>query len=235
MSSTVILCIGAHPDDVEIGMGGTVALHADKGDHVYVCSLTEGELSSNGTVENRQKEAEASASQLQVSGRYQLQFPDRGVSRTHHEYTNLLEIIRNIRPEVVFAPFYQDRHPDHAACSDIVRQAVFDAGIKKYPGVEYSAYKTDSLFYYFINGFDIPDFYVDISSGQERKESALSCYESQFVMKTGSVATPLTEGYIESVRSRDAMFGKQAGVRFAEGFKNASPLVFSSIPQRRTV
>ncbi|MDQ0299414.1 bacillithiol biosynthesis deacetylase BshB1 [Salibacterium salarium] len=234
MSKMTILCIGAHPDDVEIGMGGTTAMHTKKGDDVYVCSLTKGELSSNGTVESRQREAEAAATQLKVTGRYQLHFPDRGISSNHHEYIVLLDMIRQVKPDVVFAPYFEDRHPDHSACSELVRQAVFDAGIKKYPEVQYPSFKVDSFFYYFINGFDVPDFYLDISSEQERKEGALLCYESQFLLQAESVATPLTEGYIESVRSRDAMFGKQAGVRYAEGFKSAAPLVFASTPKRRT-
>ncbi|WP_026700930.1 bacillithiol biosynthesis deacetylase BshB1 [Salibacterium aidingense] len=229
MSRKRLLCIGAHPDDVEIGMGGTAALHAHNGGSVYICSLTKGELSSNGTVESRQQEAQASARKLKAK-RYQLDFPDRGISSSHTQYHMLVDLIREIQPDTISAPFFEDRHPDHAACSITVREAVFDAGILKYPDLSFPPHKTASFFYYFINGIGQPDFYVDITTWQQCKEEALSCYQSQFVKTSDSVRTPLTEGYIESVRARDAVFGKQAGTRFAEGFKNASPLVLSSIP-----
>ncbi|MGY4690084.1 bacillithiol biosynthesis deacetylase BshB1 [Salibacterium sp. K-3] len=230
MSNRRLLCIGAHPDDVEIGMGATAAMHAGRGDELHLCSLTRGELSSNGTVETRQQEAAASAELLQVTERHQLDFPDRGITKVHEQYTALIERIRRIKPDTVFAPFYEDRHPDHAACSTVVKEALFDAGILKYPGVTGPAHKPAAFFYYFINGLGHPDFYVDIAAWQQHKETVLSCYKSQFLKTADSVSTPLTEGYVESVRARDAVFGKQAGTGYAEGFKTASPLVLPFIP-----
>ncbi|MFD2704466.1 bacillithiol biosynthesis deacetylase BshB1 [Salibacterium lacus] len=230
MSRKRLLCIGAHPDDVEIGMGAAAANHAAAGDIVYICSLTKGELSSNGTVETRQQEAADSAAVLKVSGRYQLDFPDRAITKTHEQYNVLIETIREVKPDVVFAPYYEDRHPDHSACSVVVREALFDAGILKFPEVTGSPHKTTAFYYYFINGIGLPDFYVDTAAWQQHKEKALSCFQSQFVKTRGSISTPLTEGYVESVRARDAVFGKQAGADYAEGFKTASPLVLSCIP-----
>ncbi|WP_255450350.1 bacillithiol biosynthesis deacetylase BshB1 [Alteribacillus sp. YIM 98480] len=230
-----MLAVGAHPDDIEIGMGGTAASHSNKGDDVYICNLTKGELSSNGTIEERQHEAEKAAGILGIKKRFQLDFSDRSLDRSDSEYSHLITLIRELKPGVIFAPYHEDRHPDHGACCQLVKEAVFDAGIRKFPGSELEPHKTPSLFYYFINGFSVPDFFIDISSTQKVKEDALSSYQSQFVKRAKSVSTPLTDRYIESVKSRDSLFGKEAGVTFAEGFKTGSPLVFSAIPQRSSL
>ncbi|SFE34420.1 bacillithiol biosynthesis deacetylase BshB1 [Alteribacillus iranensis] len=234
MTKRTILAIGAHPDDVEIGMGGTIASHTAARDTVYICNLTKAELSSNGTVEKRQNEASDAAAILQVAKRYQLSFPDRGLSKDHTDYRALIQLIRELKPDVIFAPYEIDRHPDHGQCGQLVREALFDAGIRRYPDIEVPAHKTPSFYYYFVNGFHQPDFYVDISRWQTDKEKALLCYQSQFVKDKNSVETPLTNGYIERVRSRDMLFGREAGVQAAEGFKVDAPFVFSSIPQRRS-
>lgn len=231
MKPFVMLAIGAHPDDVEIGMGGTIRTHVEKGDIVYICNLTKAELSSNGTPSLRQQEATKSANILGVKERFQLEFPDRNITKSDPSYDELVKLIRTLKPNVVFAPYYEDRHPDHTACSHLVKEAVFDAKIRKYlPETE--VHQVEQLFYYFINGISSADFYVDISDAEEVKMEALSCYESQFVEQAGSVKTPLTDRYLESVRHRDALFGKAAGVHFAEGFKREEPMVFSSIPKR---
>ncbi|MFB4163392.1 bacillithiol biosynthesis deacetylase BshB1 [Alteribacillus sp. JSM 102045] len=232
MKKDTILAVGAHPDDVEIGMGGTLASHSQNGGHVYICNLTKGELSSNGTVEERQHEAEAAAAIMGVKKRFQLDFSDRSLKCDDSEYFHLITLIRELQPDVVFAPYYEDRHPDHGDCCHLVKEAVFDAGIRKFPGSDLKPHKTSSLYYYFINGFSVPDFFIDISHTQKTKEKALTSYQSQFIKRDGSVRTPLNDRYIESVRARDFLFGKEAGVLFAEGFKKGSPLVFSVVPKR---
>ncbi|SDH06826.1 bacillithiol biosynthesis deacetylase BshB1 [Alteribacillus persepolensis] len=232
MNKRVILAVGAHPDDVEIGMGGSIAVHAENGDDVYICSLTRGELSSNGTIEQRQHEADQAGAILGITKRFQLNFFDRFLSREDQSYKDMISLIRDVEPDTVFAPFYEDRHPDHGACSRLVREAVFDAKIHKFPGISQPAHQTPSLFYYCINGVQIPDFYVDISRTQPKKEKALAAFQSQFVPKQDSIKTPLTDRYIESVRARDSLFGKEANTVFAEGFKRETPLVFSAVPKR---
>lgn len=231
MKPFVILAIGAHPDDVEIGMGGTIRTHVENGDVVYVCNLTKAELSSNGNPSLRQKEATKSANVLGVRERIQLEFPDRHIDRSHPSYRELVTVIRKVKPDVVFAPYHEDRHPDHGASCHIVKEAVFDAKIRKYLP-EVPSHQVKQLFYYFINGIVSADFYIDITPAQEIKMEALSCYQSQFEKQVGSVTTPLTDRYLENVRYRDSLFGKEAGVQFAEGFKCEQPLLFSSIPKR---
>lgn len=221
-----ILAFGAHADDIEIGMGGTAAKYAAAGKTIVFCDLTKAELSSNGTVASRAEEAKRAAELLGVQERVTLDLPDRGLFLTQEAIQAASEVIRRYRPEVIFAPYEKDRHPDHGACSRIVREAFFSAGIRKYEtaGNE-NAHKAGRLYFYMINGFHTPDFCVDTGEFIDRKKQSLRAYQSQFEMGAKSVATPLTAGYIEAVEARDRLMGKEVGRTFAEGFLTAAPLL----------
>ncbi|MEI2358031.1 bacillithiol biosynthesis deacetylase BshB1 [Mesobacillus zeae] len=225
-----ILAFGAHADDVEIGMGGTIAMYAAKGRKIGICDLTHAELSSNGTVEIRQKEATEAAGILGVSIRESLGFPDRGLLLKDEYIRKAAEVIRRYRPEFVFAPYACDRHPDHGNCSRIVEEALFSAGIRKYDtGGSHKQHKARQMFYYMINGFHNPHFMLDTSVYIEKKKEALNAYKSQFMSGEGSVDTPLVNGYIETVMARERMFGQTAGVMYAEGFMSKEPLLVHNL------
>ncbi|ADU30161.1 bacillithiol biosynthesis deacetylase BshB1 [Evansella cellulosilytica] len=225
-----MLAIGAHPDDVEIGMGGTLAKYASKGFKTAILNLTKAELSSNGTVEGRQLEADKAAKVLQTE-RIQLSFQDRRLFESKSEcILAIVNVIRKYRPKVVFAPNSNDRHPDHGHCSVLVKEAVFSAGIKKFaPDSNFVAYRPNYLYYYQINGMIVPDFVIDISDFIDKKLKALSCYESQFTKGVTGVDTPLTDGYIEKVRGREHLLGSDHGLAYAEGFKSEKPLLMTSL------
>ncbi|MBO9128223.1 bacillithiol biosynthesis deacetylase BshB1 [Bacillus sp. 165] len=221
-----ILAFGAHADDVEIGMAGTIAKYTKQGYEAGICELTEAELSSNGTVEVRKKEANRAAEILGVNMRKNLGMPDRGLFMKEEYIEQIVDVIREWRPAVVFAPFHEDRHPDHGNCTRLVEEAVFSAGIRKYKGKkDLPAHRVSSFHYYMINGFHKPSFCVDITREMETKVTALKAYESQFTKGENGVMTPLTEGYIETVVAREKMFGKEVGVQYAEGFISKSPLL----------
>ncbi|WP_245628145.1 bacillithiol biosynthesis deacetylase BshB1 [Shouchella shacheensis] len=226
-----ILAFGAHPDDVEIGMAGTLATYVNDGYRVGLCALTKAELSSNGSVEARQKEAERAAEAIGAS-RFQFSFSDRGLpSVTPNELAQVVALIRKTRPRLVFAP-EGDRHPDHGECGELVREAVFNAGIRRYQTPESEvAHKPEALFTYFINGYGRPDFVVDITKVQDKKREALQAYKSQFQPIEG-VSTPLTDDYIEAVEARDKLFGKEVGVAAAEGFCSRLPLLMGNLLER---
>lgn len=223
-----ILAFGAHADDVEIGMGGTIAKYARKGYKIGICDLTKAELSSNGTVEIRQTEANRAAEILGTSVRETLDIPDRGLFLNEAYIAKVADVIRRYRPKIVFAPYFEDRHPDHGNCARLVKEAVFSAGIKKFEtkGVT-EPHKVANIYFYMINGFHVPDFVIDISAFIDKKIAALKAYESQFVKSKESFETPLVNGYIEAVEARERMFGKEAGVAFAEGFKTAKPFLIN--------
>ncbi|MBM7584327.1 bacillithiol biosynthesis deacetylase BshB1 [Bacillus pakistanensis] len=219
-----ILAFGAHADDVEIGMGGSIAKYSSFGKKIVICDLTHAELSSNGTIELRKKEAGSASKQLGVHERITLDIPDRGLFLTEKNIQKIVEVIRRYRPKVVFAPNEIDRHPDHGNASRLIREAFFSAGIRKYQP-ESPSHKPTNLFFYIINGYHQPDFLIDISDQLNVKLAALKAYESQFEMGTAGVATPLTDGYIESVEARDRLMGKDAGIKYAEGFFSHKTLI----------
>jgi N-acetylglucosamine malate deacetylase 1 len=221
-----ILAFGAHADDVEIGMGGTIAKYASMGKKVGIVDLTKAELSSNGTVDLRIQEAKRAAELLGVAVRESLDLPDRGLLMKEEYINQLVSIIRRFKPEIVFAPYSRDRHPDHGNCARLVEEAVFSAGIKNYqPTDSDPAHRVNHLFFYMINGFHKPDMVIDVTSHMATKLDALRAYESQFVKGIGTIDTPLVNGYIESVEARERLFGKEVGVGYAEGFKSVKPLL----------
>ncbi|MEK5138894.1 bacillithiol biosynthesis deacetylase BshB1 [Priestia sp. FSL W8-0001] len=221
-----VLAFGAHADDVEIGMGGTIAKMTEQGLKVVICDLTEAELSSNGTVELRKQEAEKAGQLLGIYKRVQLQMPDRGLLLQRSYIREIVSVIRKYQPKLVFSPYFDDRHPDHGNCARLVEEAVFSAGIRNYTAEQnVGSHRPDGLYFYMINGFHKPDFAVDVTNTFEKKKQSLQAYESQFIKQAGSVETPLVNGYIETVESRERMFGKEVGVQYAEGFLSKKPLL----------
>jgi bacillithiol biosynthesis deacetylase BshB1 len=221
-----ILAFGAHADDVEIGMGGSIAKLAAHGKRIGICDLTDADLSSNGTIELRKQEAKKAAEILGVTERLSLGLPDRGLLLREEFIREIASVIRRFRPQIVFAPYFEDRHPDHGNCARLVEEAVFSAGIRKYQTENpQDSHKVSRVYFYMINGFHKPDFTIDISNTMEHKIAALRTYESQFEQTENSVQTPLVNGYIESVEARERLFGQQVGVNFAEGFKTKVPIL----------
>jgi N-acetylglucosamine malate deacetylase 1 len=221
-----ILAFGAHADDVEIGMGGSIAKFAENGKRIGICDLTDADLSSNGTIEIRKQEAKKAAEILGVTERLSLGLPDRGLLLREEFIREIASVIRRFKPQIVFAPYFEDRHPDHGNCARLVEEAVFSAGIRKYQTENYQeAHKVSRVYFYMINGFHKPDFTIDISNTMEHKIAALNAYKSQFEQTENSVQTPLVNGYIESVEAREKLFGQQVGVNFAEGFKTKVPIL----------
>jgi N-acetylglucosamine malate deacetylase 1 len=219
-----VLAFGAHPDDIEIGLGGTVARHVELGYRVGLYDLTRGEAGSNGTPEERQSEAARARVVLGAQWRDCACLPDRALGTSPGHVIAIVEIIRRHRPRVVAAPYWEDRHPDHVAASRLVSEAVFSAGLRRYPASG-DAWRTERVCYYFINGIAEASFVIDVSSQYEVKRRALACHQSQFMPTEGSVETRLTSPrFVQLVESRDAWFGAQVGVAFAEGIVVKEPL-----------
>jgi bacillithiol biosynthesis deacetylase BshB1 len=225
-----LLAFGPHPDDIEIGLGGTIAKHVSRGLSVGLCDLTAGELGSNGTTDERRAEAEAAARVLGVVWRENLGWPDGGIASTADQIRSAASFIRQHRPRVVAVPHWDDRHPDHVAASHALTRAAFNAGLRRY-GADGEAWRPDWLCYYFINGSAAPSFVIDVSSSYGAKRAALDCFVSQFAPAApDAVTTRLTApAFRQLIESRDAQFGAQAGVAFAEGIVVREPVVRSSL------
>ena len=214
-----VLVFGPHPDDIEIGIGGTVAKHARLGHRVGLCDLTAGEMGSNGTVDERLAEAEAARAVLGATWRANLRLPDRAIGSSPEHLRTIAGLVRCARPRSVAVPYWCDRHPDHVRASELLTEAVFSAGLRRFdaPG---EAWKPGALFYYFINDYVAPSFVVDVSDDYDAKRRALACHATQFAPAgPGAVATRLTSNRFQQlIESRDAQFGAQVHVAYAEGF-----------------
>jgi bacillithiol biosynthesis deacetylase BshB1 len=220
-----LLVFGAHPDDLEIGLGGTVAKHAAAGHSVGLCDLTRGELSSNGTPELRQREADAARRVLGAAWRENLGWPDGDIEPRPELIASAAALIRRHQPRAIAIPYWNDRHPDHVAASRTLRVAAFKSALRRYePSSE--PWRVDWICYYFINDGARPSFVVDVSDHYQRKRDALDCYRSQFApAESGAVPTRLTAStFRQLIESRDAQFGALAGVAFAEGLVVREPL-----------
>ena len=221
-----LLAIGPHPDDIEIGIGGTVAKHIALGYRVGLCDLTAGEMGSNGTIDERLDEAEAARAVLGAAWRVNLRLPDRALGTIDDHARAIAGLVRRSRPQVVAVPYWSDRHPDHVAASRLLTDAVFNAGLRRYQA-DGEAWKPHWICYYFINDSARPSFVVDVSEQYEAKRRALACHATQFrPAGQEAVATRLTASTFQQlIESRDAQFGALAGVAFAEGFVVTQPVV----------
>jgi len=183
-------------------------------------------MGSNGTVEQRLAEADAARHVLGVEWRVNLRLPDRALGQDAEQVRAVAGLVRKARPRVVALPYWDDRHPDHVAASRLLTEAVFSAGLRRYPA-EGDAWKPEWVCYYFINDSAEPSFVIDVSDQYEQKRRALACHVTQFKPSGGdAVATRLTTSRFQQlIESRDAQFGAQAQVAFAEGFVARHTLV----------
>jgi bacillithiol biosynthesis deacetylase BshB1 len=197
---------------------------------VGLCDLTAGEMGSNGTVDDRLAEAEAARAVLGAAWRENLRWPDRRIGKDPAHLEEAVAFIRRHRPRTVAVPYWSDRHPDHVAGSEVLTEAVFNSGLRRY-AAEGDAWKPDWICYYFINDAAPPSFVVDVSDCYERKREALDCHTSQFQRSTpGTTATRLnTPLFRQLIESRDAQFGALAGVRWAEGIVVREPILRASL------
>jgi bacillithiol biosynthesis deacetylase BshB1 len=222
-----LLAFGPHPDDIEIGMGGTIALHAAAGFRVGLCDLTQGELGSNGTPADRLAEGEAACTVLGAVARLNLALPDGDLRADDDaQIRRIVDCVRQLRPRSVALPYWQDRHPDHVSASALLTRAIFKGGLRRFVTTA-EAHRPEWVCYYFINDSATPSFVIDVSAHYARKRDALACHRTQFTPAgSGATATRLTSPlFSQLVESRDAQFGALAGVSFAEGFVVRDPLL----------
>lgn len=226
-----LLALGPHPDDVELGMGGTLAKHNAAGYRTAIIDLTRGEMGSNGTPAQRVAEGEAAARALGCAWRANLGLPDRGLDyRDPEQMRRVVSAIRQFRPKVAAINWGVDRHPDHVASCKLLEEAIFTAGLRRYE-TEHEAYRPAKLLYYFINDEREPSFYVDITPFYQQKIESLFAHQSQFARTEGEVETRLNRavGLPYLVESRDRLFGARAGVQYAEGFVLKQPQLVTDL------
>lgn len=220
------VCVGAHPDDVEIGMGGTVAKLVREGMRVAIVDLTDGEPTPHGTPETRASEAAEAARVLGVERRTLTQ-RNRYLFDTVEARTELAEVLRELRPRTMFVPYAQDAHPDHVAASQIALAARFYAKFTK-TEMGGEPFYPERVYRYMAVHMRLvaePSFIVDVTRDLQTKLEALSAYRSQFS------ANPSNAGVIELVRTQAAMWGALGRVEAGEPFFALEPLALRSLSE----
>ncbi|WP_299781649.1 bacillithiol biosynthesis deacetylase BshB1 [uncultured Formosa sp.] len=219
-----ILAIGAHPDDVELGCGATVAKEIANGKTVGIIDLTRGELGTRGTAETRDAEAKDAAKILGVSVRENLGFADGFFTNDKKHQLEIIKIIRKYQPEIVLCNAIDDRHIDHGKGSKLVSDACFLSGLKKIEtevGGELQIQWRPKHVYHYIQWKHIePDFVVDVTGYMDIKEEAVLAYKTQFFdPESKEPETPISsKNFTDSVKYRAKDLGRIIGVESAEGF-----------------
>ena len=225
-----ILAFGAHPDDVELGCGGTIAKQVNLGNKIGIVDLTRGELGTRGSAEIRDKEAALAAKILGVEFRHSMGFKDGFFQNDEAHQMELVKIIREYRPRIVLANAVSDRHPDHKKGSDLVSTACFLAGLPKIK-TEQEAWRPDVVYHYIQFEEIEPNFVVDISDFMSIKMKAVKAFRSQFFDASSKEPETIisSQEFLDSVYYRAANLGRLSRVKFAEGFTTEKLLVSESL------
>ncbi len=219
-----VLVFAAHPDDAELSMGGTIAKFSHNNLKVGIIDFTKGELGTRGTAESRQKEAFQAASFLKISLRENLMIPDGGIEQSKENLMKVIMAIRRYKPKIIFAPYFNDRHPDHIDASALVKRAMFSSGLTKVKTFDkevlQNAYRPQKLFYYMQTYTFTPSFIVDISECFEAKMKAVNSYGTQFYNpKSVEPETFISKpGFMNYIKSRAEFYGFQIGKNYGEPF-----------------
>ena len=230
-----ILAFGAHPDDVELGCGGTLAKEIALGRKVGIIDLTRGELGTRGSAEIRDQEAENAAKILGVFVRENLNMRDGFFVNDEFHQMKIIEIIRKYKPEIVLCNAIDDRHIDHAKGSKLVSDSCFLSGLLKIESTINNVIQTawrPKLVYHYIQWKNLePDFVVDITGFTEIKKEAIMAYSSQFYNPDvkGPVTPIATKNFLDSIHYRSQDFGRLIGTDYAEGFTAERYLAVNSL------
>lgn len=219
-----ILAVGVHPDDVELCCSGTLLKHMSMGRTAGILDLTEGELGTRGTPLLRKAEAKKAADILGVAFREIMNLPDGFFSGSKEELLEIVKRIRKYRPEIVLCNAVTDRHPDHGRAAKLVADACFYSGLSKivtnHDGQSQDAWRPKAVYHCIQDRHIIPDFVVDVTPFVNKKIEAIKAFSSQFFDPNSSEpVTPIsTEAFMEFVKAKMRVIGRDINVEFAEGF-----------------
>ncbi|MBZ5612464.1 MAG: bacillithiol biosynthesis deacetylase BshB1 [Acidobacteriia bacterium] len=213
-----ILALAAHRDDVEQTCGGTLLKMAERGYRTGILDLTQGEMGTRGSAEDRAREAAEAARILKVSWRHALDIPDGRVENTLENRQKVACVIREQRPRVLILPYWEGRHPDHYTASLLGYEAAFISGLAKLP-LEGSAHRPFKIIYASLYRDVRPTFVVDITAQFETRLESLMAYKSQFTdQQAGSGIFPAQKEIRARIESMARFYGLLGGVTYAEPF-----------------
>ncbi len=220
-----ILVLSVHPDDAELGCGGTILKHIALGKKIGIVDLTRGELGTRGSAEIRNKEAAASAEILGLAARENLAIPDGFFENTKEYQLKVIEAIRKYQPEIIITNAYHDRHPDHGRANELVYTSAFLSGLRKIEthadGKLQEPWRAGMLLHFIQDEYIKPDILVDVTPYWDKKIESIRAYSSQFFNPDWEnepetyISSPQ---FIEIIEARAREFGKVIQVKYAEGF-----------------
>jgi bacillithiol biosynthesis deacetylase BshB1 len=219
-----VLVFAAHPDDAELSMGGTIARFTSQGLKVGVADLTRGEMSTRGNLKIRAEETAAASKILKLKVRENLAFEDGNISISGNSLKKVVSLIRKYTPAVVFAPYFNDRHPDHIDTSVLIKRAVFSSGLEKFKsllsGKPQLPYRPKKIFYYMQTYLFQPSFVVDISEYFQIKMKSVHSFKSQFHNPSlNKEQTFISQpGFLDYVEARAEFYGFQIRKKYGEPF-----------------
>lgn len=225
-----ILVFGAHPDDVELGCGGTIIKEVQVGRKVGVIDLTRGELGTRGSIKIRDAESTKASDVMGISFRENMNFADGFFENNQNNKILLIEKIRNYQPDIVITNALSDRHPDHARGAQIVIDACFLSGLSKI-NTGQEIWRPKAIYHYIQFNNIQPDFVIDISNQFNKKLEAVKSYSSQFYNpKSDEPKTIISsENFLKSITYRAQDLGRQTNCKFAEGFISHQLSVINSL------
>jgi N-acetylglucosamine malate deacetylase 1 len=220
-----ILAIGVHPDDVELSCSGTLLRHIKQGKTVGLLDLTKGELGTRGSAQLRTEEAMNAAEMMGAKVREQLDLADGFFTQNEADLRKIIAVIRRYQPEIVLCNSVEDRHPDHGRAAKMTSDACFLSGLRRIEtfekdGTSQEPWRPKTVYHYIQDRALKPDFVVDISEFVERKFELIMAYKSQFFDPNNTEpVTPISgQSFLDSIRGKDAVYGRYVGVAYAEGF-----------------
>ena len=233
-----LLAIGVHPDDVELGCSGTIINEIRLGKKVGIVDLTQGELGTRGTIEDRYRESADSAKLMGVQVRENLKMRDGFFRNDEEHQMKLIRVIRKYKPEIVIGNILDDRHPDHGRAGKMISIACFLSGLVKIEtrddeGGLQERWRPSYVLQFIQDRYQEPDIIIDISDVFEQRMQAIKAYSSQFYVPDNKNDGPQTyissPEFLESVIARARNLGKQIGVKYAEGFLSEKKIVIRSL------
>lgn len=212
--------IGSHPDDIELNCGGTVLKLAESGKNVGIIDLTEGELSTRGNRRSRVMETLAASKLMGISFRENLKIRDGNIELNKINREKIIRVLRKYKPGIVFAPYPNDRHPDHIYAGNLIRESVFYSGLMKIRTGNLKAYRPGKLYFY-RSAIDIPvSFIFDVSSVFKKKLEVLKCYGTQFYDPESKEPETFisSSNFMNEIESRARHYGFKIGAEYGEPY-----------------
>jgi N-acetylglucosamine malate deacetylase 1 len=212
-----VMAFAAHRDDTEITCGGTLAKLVSQGYAVGACDLTQGEMGTRGTAEDRRAESDEAARVLGLKARVNCEIPDAGVFNVRDQQMRVVDVLRRYKPETVILPGHDQRHPDHRITPQLVFDACYFAGLRKFGTGE--AHRPRKILYVHTSySPHPPTFVVDITEQYETKVAAVRAYKSQFEPAPGTTKQTLGPQVYDWIRDRGRAYGMMIQKAYGEGF-----------------